>query len=178
MSDYETDAAWSRRKRDEILVPQFYRSYCRDGRYVVIDNGVFSEILQRRFAVDTVAQLPDGGAAFIEEKITRWPGRTYTDYALETHSCTRPGRAKEGWMNYGLADYLLYAFEGADGSLDAHLIDFQRLRAWFAPREQSFPTFGPLATINASMGRLVPFTDVAANVPVRRFHLKAPEHAS
>lgn len=175
MSDFATDNAWSRRKRDQILVPQFYRSYAQDGRYVLIDGGVLSEHLQRRFAVDTIAQLPNGGAAFIEEKILRWRGRTYTDYALETHSCTHRGREKDGWMKYGLADYLLYAFECADGSLDAHLIDFQRLRAWFGPRERDFPLFGPLATINASMGRLVPITEVAANVPVRRFHLNAKD---
>ncbi|MBI1214103.1 MAG: hypothetical protein GC190_21785 [Alphaproteobacteria bacterium] len=178
MSDFAIDAEWSRAKRDAILVPQFYRNYCEDGRYVVVDGGVLSEFLQRRCAVDTIAQLPNGAAAFIEEKIQRWRGRVYTDFALETHSCTRPGREKDGWMKYGLADLLLYAFECADGALDAHLIDFQKLRTWFAPRETSFPTFGPLATSNASMGRLVPIEAVAANVPVRRFHLKAPETAA
>lgn len=168
MNDFLRDNEWQRSIRDRILAPRFYGTYATDGRYVFLDKGKFATALQRRFAVDTCVQSHDGRAVFIEEKIVRWPanrGRAYTDFCLETHSCTKEGGESDGWMLYGQADYLLYCFHHEYDALDCYLIEFQKLKEWFWLREKSFPTFGPLKTLNASMGRLVPILEVTANVP-------------
>ncbi|MGH2447590.1 MAG: hypothetical protein ACRDFS_03175, partial [Chloroflexota bacterium] len=165
MSDFERDNAWQRGVRDRILAPGFYEKYATDGRYVFIDKGRLATVMQKRFAVDTIAQGKNGNAICIEEKIVRWPGYTYECFCLETHSCTRPGYETEGWMKYGQADFLLYCFQQHDGSLDCHLIDFEKLQAWFWPLAETFSVFGPLYTSNASMGRKVPILDVHKNVP-------------
>ena len=174
MNDFIRDDAWQKEQRDTILAPGFYSRFCTDGRYVFVDKGRFSKIMQRRFAVDTVAQGTDGNAVAIEEKIVRWPGYTYKAYTLETHSCTVPGRESPGWMEYGQPDYLLYCFQRATGNLDCHLIDFQKLKDWFWPRVKSFDTFGPLDTLNRSMGRIVPIPDVGRDVGVWQTLVHAP----
>lgn len=169
MSDFDRDNEWQRGVRDRVLAPHFYGKYAAEGRYVFIDKGRMALILQKRYAVDTVLQGRDGAAVCIEEKIVRWPGYPYTAYALETHSCTKPGRESEGWMRYAKADYLLYCFHQADDGLICHLIDFPALQAWFTPLEETFPTFGPLATLNASKGRVVPISAVASGVKTKTF---------
>jgi len=178
MNDFERDNEWQRGIRDSILVPGFYGSYAADGRYVFIDKGALATALQRDFAVDTIVQGKDGAAVCIEEKIVRWPGYRYECYALETHSCTVPGREKHGWMAYGQADYLLYAFQQADGSLDVHLIDFPSLKAWFWGRVDTFETFGPLNTLNRSAGRKVPLSMVRAAVKVWTRNIWKPEQVA
>jgi hypothetical protein len=167
MGDFERDNAWQRSVRDAVLAPGFYGVYAFDGRYVFIDKGRLAETLQRRYAVDTIVQTRNGDAVCIEEKIVRWPkrGQPYSAFCLETHSCTKPGFESPGWMEYGQADYLLYCFQQDDGDLDCHLIDFPKLQAWFAPRVEAYPTFGPLDTLNRSMGRTVPIRDVHRSVP-------------
>ncbi|MGE0290389.1 MAG: hypothetical protein AB7I42_25080 [Bradyrhizobium sp.] len=164
MSDFQRDNDWQRLVRDEVLAPGFYGSYATDGRYVFIDKGRLASTLQKRFAVDTIVQGRDGAALCIEEKIVRWPGYEYRAYALETESCTKPGFESDGWMRYGQADYLLYAFMRPD-RLDVHLIDFPKLQAWFGLNEDRFERFGPLPTFNRSAGRKVPISEVKAAVP-------------
>lgn len=179
MNDFRRDKDWQRRKRDAILAPGFYGQRAQGGRYVFLDKGKFATILQRRYAADTILQGKDGEAVCIEEKIVRWPrsGRPHQAFCLETDSCTKPGHESQGWMHYGEADYLLYCFEQADGSLDCHLIDFPQLKAWFWPRVASFHTFGPLETLNGTMGKKVPIALLRdPRTPVRafRFHVPLP----
>lgn len=171
-NDFHSDDAWQRSVRDTILVPQFYERR-NAGRYVLMDRGRLATMLQRRHAVDTIVQAKCGGVVAIEEKIVRWRGRPLTAYALETHSCTVPGHESPGWMHYGEADYLLYAFQQADESLDCHLLDFPELRVWFAPREESFPTF-QMPTRNRTRGRVVRFSAVPDSLLVARFSLARP----
>jgi hypothetical protein len=159
MNDFDRDNKWQREQRDSILIPGFYEKFSTDGRYVLIDKGRFATILQKRLSVDTIVQSKGGRAVAIEEKIVRWPGYSYKNFTLETDSCTRPGRESEGWMHHCEADYLLYCFQQEAGFLECHLLDFQKLKAWFWPLVDSFKTFGPLDTLNASAGRQVPIED-------------------
>lgn len=172
MNDFCVDNSWQQGVRDRILVPQFYES-TKVGRYVLMDKGRIAEIVQRRMAVDTIVQKKDGGVVAIEEKIVRWPGFSYSCYALETESCTVEGHESDGWMRYAEADYLLYCFQQEDaGHLVCHLIDFQELRAWFAPIEDTFSPF-QMTTRNRTRGRIVPIADVRKVVKVWVFTLRA-----
>jgi hypothetical protein len=170
MNDFDRDDAFAKRMRDCRLAPQFYGRYTVEGRYVFLDKGRLARALQRK-AVDTIVQGRDGAAVAIEEKIVRWPksGRPYTAFSLETHSCTVPGRESPGWMRYCVADYLLYCFQQPDDGLICHLIDFPKLQAWFNQHEDAFPVFGPLPTLNRSMGRVVDIALVADAVGDRVF---------
>jgi len=181
VNDFERDNEWQKMMRDTILAPAFYDKYATRGRYVFLDKGRLATLLQRRCAVDTVVQGKDGNAPCIEEKIVRFPksGKPYTAFCLETDSCTKPGHESLGWMKYGKADYLLYCFQTVAGDLDCHLIDFPKLKDWFWGRHETFNVFGPLETLNASKGRLVPINAVKRSVPCWQFtaHLPASEAA-
>lgn len=168
-NNFHADDEWQRRVRDALLVP-WYDAHS-NGRFVLLDRGQITTFLQRE-GIDTILQARDGATVAIEEKIVRWKGVAYDAYALETESCTNPGYERRGWMHHGQADYLLYAFEQADGSLNVDLIDFPKLRAWFLPLEDTFPTF-QMQERNRSRGRVVKIAAVKANVPVRSFHLAA-----
>lgn len=171
-AQFQRDDEWSRKMRDRILVESFYGRYATDGRYVLLDKGRLASLLQRRFQVDTIMQGKGGTVVGIEEKIVRWNPKystPYTRFALETMSCTVPGRESDGWMKYGQADYLLYCFSNAaEDELDCHLIDFQRLKEWFWPR---IARWKPSRTeqINQSECRLVPILEVRSGVPSWRF---------
>ena len=181
MNDFERDNEWQRGMRDRILAPGFYGRFAFEGRYVVIDKGRLATTFQKRFAVDTIAQGRDGAAVCIEEKIVRWPikkGTPHTAFCLETESCTVPGRETDGWMVYGMADYLLYCFETKAGGLDCYLIDFPELQKWFWTEADSFPRFGPLKTLNGSSGRVVPIDAVWTAVPMWRRLLEPQEVAA
>lgn len=178
MNDFQRDNEWQRRVRDEVLAPGFYGKYAMDGRYVFIDKGRLASVLQKRYAVDTILQGKNGEAVCIEEKIVRWPGYRYTAYALETHSCTKPGHESPGWMEYGKADFLLYCFVQENGDLDCHLIDFRELQIWFWTREESFSVFGPLDTLNGSKGRVVPIFQVRESVPTWTKYVPAIREAA
>jgi hypothetical protein len=167
MNDFHSDNAWQRRVRDEVLAPQFYGRYAKEGRYVFVDKGRLASILQKRYAVDTVLQARDGSALCIEEKIVRWPGYKYACFCLETKSCTLPGLESPGWMFYGEADYILYCFHQDDGGLDCWLIDFPKLQQWFWPRESGFTPFH-MKTKNRTFGRKVPIANVHRAVPTWR----------
>jgi hypothetical protein len=164
--DFERDNVFQQGVRDRILAPAFYGKYALDGRYVFVNQGEMATLSERRGSVDTLARSQRSGEmARIEEKIVRWPGYAYKAFSLETHSCTVPGRESPGWMRYEKADYLLYAFcQEDDDSLMVYLIDFPQLQEWFWAREASFPIFGPLDTLNRSMGRVVEIEAVCAAV--------------
>ena len=53
-NDSFRDDAWQRQVRDAILVPQFYGSARFNGRYVLMDKGRCTSVIQRRLAVDTI----------------------------------------------------------------------------------------------------------------------------
>lgn len=173
---FRSDDAWQREVRDAILVPQLYQARA-SGRFVLMDKGRLSTMVQRRMAIDTITQARDGGALGIEEKIVRWPGYRYTAYCLETESCTVPGHESAGWMQYGDADYLLYCFQLECGGLDCDLIQFQRLRDWFWPLEETFPVF-QMQSQNRTRGRKVPIAQVKASVPVTSFFLPSRRAAA
>jgi hypothetical protein len=176
MGDFDLDNAWQRGVRDRILAPHFYRERATDGRYVFIDKGKLATVLQKRFAVDTILQGKDGEAICIEEKIVRWKGRAYDSFFLETKSCTNPGRESDGWMVYGQADYLLYAFEQCDKALLVYLVDFQKLREWFWPAHERYRSYVMPDTSNHTEGRLVPIADViGARVGCWKFTVKTTD---
>lgn len=177
MNEFDRDNAWQREARDRVLAPGFYGHYAVEGRYVFIDKGRLATKLQKQFAVDTIVQRKNGEAICIEEKIVRWPkkDRPHTAFALETQSCTVPGRESAGWMTYAEADYLLYCFEQKNGDLDCCLIDFPKLQEWFSKHDQEFPPFRMEDTLNKTAGRVVPIEAVRVNVPMWRRLIRTPE---
>lgn len=176
MNDFRADDAFQRDLRDRILVPHLYQARA-DGHFVLMDKGRLATFMQRRAAVDTIAQAKSGEAVSIEEKIVRWPGYPYKAFCIETESCTVPGHESPGWMVYGQADYLLYCFHQADDSLDCHMIDFQCLKQWFWPLENTWPPF-QMPTKNRTRGRRVPISEVREAVPCWRFSLSEERAAA
>lgn len=157
MNDFERDNAWQLQVRDRFLAP-FYGRYSLEGRYVFVDKGRCARLIQKRMAVDTIAQSRRGGAVCIEEKIVR---REYPCFFLETESCTKPGHESSGWMTYAEADYLLYCFETASGSaLKCYLIDFPALKEWFWKEHGRFRRHQMRGTLNETAGQLVPIHEV------------------
>ena len=174
MNDFRADDVWQKRQRDEILAPSFYKKYTSDGRFVFIDKGRLATILQKRYAVDTIAQSKkDGSAVCIQEKIVRWPGYTLPYFCLETESCTVPGHESPGWMHYCEADYLVYCFAQECGDLLCYLIEFSPLQNWFLPIASSFKRFA-METKNRTSGALVPIRSVQDNAPTRVYLVNVP----
>lgn len=152
---------YSCKMRDTFLV-HFYQEYALDGRYVFIDKSTCSTLLQKELAVDTIFQSKKEPRASlcIEEKIEQWPGYTRPNFALETDSCTIPGRERKGWMHYAKADYLLYAFAFEnDAGLDAYLIDFPKLQEWFYSLPMRYESY-IMPTLNRTRFEKVPIHDV------------------
>lgn len=166
--NFVDDLRWSCTMRDRYLI-HFYRKYSQDGRYVFVDKSKCSTLLQKQLAVDTIVQSKQGGSICIEEKIERWPGYTRTNFALETDSCTVPGREKVGWMSYAEADYLLYAFELPTGGLHVYFIDFQPLRQWFEKVKDNYKSHTMLNTINHTRFKKVPINDVLHNIKTTQY---------
>lgn len=165
-TDFQRDDKWQRGVRDLVLRPLYYDVHWNG--HIPIDSGRLASYLQKKFSVDSLIEGFSGRTYFVEEKIVRPPREgEYTAYALETDSCTVPGKEAEGWMRYGRADLLLYAFVRQDRSVDVHMIDFPRLQDWFVANEGRLDEFGPLKTGNASAGRKAPCDEVkAAGIPV------------
>ena len=133
MNDFIIDDVEQREVRNQILVPTFYERFFA-GRYAFADSDM---ALQKR-GIDTVIKNKKSDV-YIEEKIVRWKGRTYTAVCLETKSCTLPGLESAGWMHYSEADFLLYCMRTEDGSLNAYLIQFSLLKEWFWEKYDSWP---------------------------------------
>lgn len=157
MNRFHRDDDGQKMVRDLVIGPGLYGMFSVDGRYVTLDKGRMATILQKRFSVDTVLQARSGNAAFIEEKIIRWPvsNRAYTAFTLETKSCTVPGRESDGWMVYGEADWLNYALCQRNGDIVCYLIDFQKLKAAFWPAVDQFRET-VTTQLNRTACRLVP----------------------
>lgn len=166
--EFADDWRWSCMMRDKYL-KLFYQKYSLEGRYVFIDKSKCSTLLQMRLAVDTVAQGFDGGSVCIEEKIERWPGHVRSNFALETDSCTIPGKEKQGWMHYARADYLLYAFEMELGGLDVYFIDFPGLQKWFLQHLEQYQSHTMTGTFNQTRFKKVPIRDVVRNIKTTRY---------
>lgn len=157
--------AWQREARDKLLVP-FYRRRFPKGFW--FQDDLFS---QSR-AIDTVGRNTDGSLTLIEEKIVQWPGRPYSALCLETGD----DRQQPTWVRYGLSDWLLWLFIQADASGVAYVFDFQKLKTWFWPRIETFPSFGPLGMPPHTYGRVVSLKAIAlGGVPHRIFHLTSSE---
>ena len=172
MRDFESDNKQQRRFRDEILVPHVYNMQTIGGQFVLLDKGRLALRLQKELGIDTIVQTSDGGVVAVEEKID-WKGYATRNFALETKSCTKKGHESDGWMVYSEADYLLYCFVTPEQGLDCYLIDFPKLKDWFWPIHEQFNIFGPLSTLNRTMGRLVPIATVPVNVPTWQMLLPA-----
>ncbi len=171
ISRFRVDDAWTKQKRDRYL-KAVYGKWSVEGRYVLIDKSRCSTLIQMRFEVDTICQVEDGKSICIEEKIVRWKGKRLQRFFLETESCTNEGHESPGWMHYGEADFLLYAFELEDGSLDVYLIDFKKLKDWFWSVDHSDYYSHTMEEENCTKGLLVDIVDVVENVTTKRFHVK------
>lgn len=167
MTRFDIDNGGQRRVRDLVLGPGLYGPFSQDGRYVYIDKGRLATILQKQFAVDTIAQSPSGAAVCIEEKIVRWPGYPYLQLTLETMSCTVPGLERDGWMRYGKADILNYAMCLDDGNVLCRLIPFKKLQDAFWPMANRFEET-ITSQNNRTASRKVPLSWIKENVGYRR----------
>jgi hypothetical protein len=168
---FDRDDAWQRAMRDRFL-PRFYLTQGNDfvfQPHTADWNGPHP--------VDTL-WLRRGQWLRVEEKIVRFlPDRGhYEAYALETHSCTVPGRERWGWMKTSTADLLAYAFDTGKDLLRLHLIPLAALKAWFWPRVERFPvSISP--QINRTHCRIVPIVDVimglcSIGAEIERFKLR------
>jgi hypothetical protein len=171
LSRFRVDDAWTKQKRDRYL-KAFYGGRAVEGRYVFIDKSRCSSLIQQRFEVDTIFQVEDGKSICVEEKIVRWKGKNLYRFFLETESCTNEGHESPGWMHYGEADFLLYAFELKDGSLDVYTMNFQKLKTWFWSVDHSNYHSITMEEDNRTKGLLVPIVDVVEAVPTKRFHVQ------
>ena len=163
MGRFHIDDRLQKQVRDAVIGPGLYGPFSQDGRYVYIDKGRLATTLQKQYAVDTILQGEAGAVVCVEEKIIRWAGRVYTAITLETKSCSRPGFERDGWMVYGQADFLNYAFCQENGDVLCYLIDFQKLQAAFWPAIDTFPETTTTQR-NRTKCRVVPLAWVADNV--------------
>jgi hypothetical protein len=171
MNQFHTDNGYQRGLRDRFLIP-FYQSNFGFSR--LLDN----EPDWQHRGVDTLVWY-DGRWRWVEEKIVRWPRvnggqlRTngYTAFALETRSCTVPGREKSGWMDYSEAHWLLYCFASRDDSrLACSFMAMQPLKQWFWPRRTRWPVI-VTNQINRTECHIVPTCEVSSAITVRQFEL-------
>jgi hypothetical protein len=169
--NFDAALEWTCKMRDAYLV-HFYEKYSFDGRYVFIDKSRCSTLLQKELATDTIAQWTNNrGSICIEEKIEQWKGYTCPNFALETDSCTTPGRERKGWMHYAKADYLLYAFASeGDMGLSVYFIDFYKLREWFWGLTKRYPPH-IMNTLNRTRFEKVPIQDVRKAVPTWHYNI-------
>lgn len=176
MSEFQKDDSWQRGIRDRLLKP-FYHAHSFENRYVFADKGKLADVLQREMAVDTVLQAKQNALYSIEEKIVRWPGRYYTAFALETWSCTVPGRERQGWMYTAQCDYLFYCFVQEDEkSCISYLIPFGKLKDWFFENDR-YLQFATTITeqINKTQCRVVPIEIVTNAISeVKRYETHEP----
>ena len=168
---FTIDNEWQKEIRNNILVP-FYYENAKDGRFVLVDKGKFSEILQQEMSVDTVLQKENGEAISVEEKIVRWPGYIYDSFVLETWSCTVKDNERKGWMYTARCDILFYCFVQENGmDVIAYSIPFRILQRWFFNGGR-FEKYKQTITnqINHTECRIVPIVDVMRAIPQTKYH--------
>ena len=173
MNVFQKDNTWQLRMRDRLLAP-FYSKKSKDGRFVFADKGVFSDMIQREMAIDTLMQIKENGIVAIEEKMVRWPGYEYKSYTLEINTCTVPGRERKGWMYYSKCDVLLYCFVQENNiEILAHALPFRKLHEWFFSNEH-YKTYRSTITdqINKTECKIVPIAAVWNNIHgCKKFHI-------
>jgi hypothetical protein len=165
MSEFFIDDRWQKGIRERILKPLYQKAGC-EGRFVFADKGKLADILQKELAVDTILQKSGNSILAIEEKIIRWPGYPYTAFALETWSCTVPGRERQGWMYTAKCDLLFYCFVQENGTdIIGYAIPFSALQKWFFENNR-FEKYTKTVTaqINHTECRIVPIADVLGSI--------------
>ena len=169
------DDKYQRELRDRYLLP-YYERMAHEGRYITADGSSgTASMLQREMHVDTLVQTKDSLVS-IDEKIVRWPGYEYEQYALESWSCTIPGKHSLGWMYTCRADLIAYCFERPDGLL-MHLLPFGKLQAFFIESKNEYRTWRS-EQINRTECRLVDIEDVRdAGILYREVALRDPDEA-
>ena len=169
-TEFKKDLTFAEEQRRKLK--PFYKKYSYEGRYIFVnkESGILGNELQKK-SIDTILQKTDKKEIYIEEKIVRWKGKKLTAFALETHSCTVPGREKDGWMKYGEFDILLYGFTQADGSIEVYVIPFAKLKKWFWEYYLFF-TETITDQINKSACRLVDINHVEEVIGFKKFTVK------
>jgi hypothetical protein len=170
MDTFTASNSWQRMMRDQILKPYFYDQRF-PGRYRFVDDG--KNDMQLR-GIDTIVQT-GGVEVTIDEKIVHWPRDrefAYDAFALETWSCTVLGRERRGWMYTGEATHLMYCFAcpQSEVALDCYLMNFQKMKGWFAAEDVERWARTVTTEINETECRVVPISDVLeAGIPTRRY---------
>lgn len=172
LSTFAEDDEWQRHMRDTVLKPGLYDRLW-PGRHVFLDGAGDGCIELQRLGVDTVI-AGSRGAVLVEEKIVRWRGEPMDAMCLETSSCSVEGHEHAGWIVTSIADWLLYCFANEKGGLDCYRVPMRHLRHWFTPRAAQFKVFGPLETLNRSIGRIVPIAEILKACPTTTRHACPP----
>lgn len=92
----------------------------------------------------------------IEEKHRDGKYAYYSDFFLETESCSIPWREKIGWIYTWISQYLLYCFHREkENEVYSYIFDFPKLKEWF--KEQDIKRFQERQTneINRTRWRIV-----------------------
>jgi len=187
-STFYEDDGWQKGMRDKLLKP-FYGKCSEEGRFVFMDKGRLSDILQRQFAVDTVLQGigKENRAVGIEEKIVRWPqkrnqdGRKrypngYQSFTLETWSNTVEEFRRKGWMYTAQCDFLFYCYvQEFEQSAIGYLMPFPKLKNWFFYKNK-FEMYIASRTDqrNRTETLIVPIEDVVKAIPETRIYTLRP----
>jgi hypothetical protein len=176
---FREDNEFQRKMRDAVLKPSFYERFYK-GRYEFLDPA------DPRAAggIDTIITRRDGSLLRIDEKIVRWPvdkisrlprERGYDAIALETMSNINQRYEKDGWMVTSGMDALFYCLTSLDEArLDAYMIKFPELKAWFWPRQMDWHLTWTENQLNTSECRVVPLRDIMEAVPVKRWTVVRP----
>jgi hypothetical protein len=136
-STFKLDNDWQLKMRDRFLVP-FYERIFR-GRFVMLDGEESARDLNQ-LGIDSIGQQW-GTAITIDEKITRWPeaDRPYTNFLIETLSCSIHGMERDGWIHSKYTDRLVYCFmDKGDTRMLVYVLPFRSLREWFLPLVNTF----------------------------------------
>lgn len=172
---FRADNERQERLRDLILKPRFYdRFHANAYEFIKHDDP------RAAGGVDTIAS-----GKTIDEKIVQWPhnedgtpkAEPYSAFALETMSCTVPGRERYGWMKTNIVDFLLYCFTDLhEQRLDCYLIDFPPLQQWFyAEDHKQWPRWCS-RQVNETECRIVPITQVCDAVQYHYMVFLKPAH--
>lgn len=185
-NELEIDNQWQLDVFNRLLGP-LLQAHAHQRAIVYIPFGSpVANMLQLRAHVDALAQLPGGGMLSLEFKIVRWPGvkegrpshTHWSDFFLETWSCSVEPNKTRGWMYTCEADVMLWCQCGVrEERLDCFPLPFARLKTWFAKKDRDLRERKVPNVINGralwSVGKLAPISTVTRELKVEGFRVTA-----
>jgi hypothetical protein len=183
LNELERDDVWSRAVIDRLLKPLLRAHAFENQVHFIGKDSPVALLLQKTAHVDALVPLSNGGDLSLELKVVRWPFRDgepsskhWSDFFLETMSCSVRGHEQQGWMITCQADFLLWC----QCSLHEHVLKcwplpMKRLRAWFFKNQASLPERSVRNPINGrdlwTIGRLASISKVCTELKVEGFYV-------